>query len=671
MTFVPWKLNRLRAMSGPEVLHRVGRWIGLQAEKRLIAIGWQPFTKDPVQHKNSLFPDVKGWRDAWSTQFTLNHEKLKNLANNKIDLLSYESLRIDKPVNWHRDPLTGQESPIVFGKTLNYRDDKQVGDVKVLWELGRHQHLISLAVAYACSGNISYRDSVIEQIDGWIDANPFGLGIHWNSSLECGLRLISWAVVHSLLILRDQHQGLFSAVSDRDRFGQAIYQHAWFIRHNLSRYSSANNHLIGELSGLWVTSQVFDLGSAGKKWGQFAKRELEQQVQAQVYSDGVDKEQAIYYHLWVLEYLLVIWLVGERNGQPFSQNLKERILLMSEFLHDISLNSGGPPQIGDADDGFVTRFEPSWPSDPYNEIQIAVDTIFNNGRPATSRNLPQKAFWYALIAGILPRSPHDSPHDNEKNYPILYKEGGYAILGDEHFHLVFDAGPLGYPSIAAHAHADALSFCLALDDEWWLIDPGTYAYHRETEWRNYFRGTSAHNTVVINGQNQSKIGGAFLWLDRAHAAIESIGKKNDGTQFVSGVHDGYRFIEITHRRRITYAASTGIVEITDFFGQGNSTGPLQISIYFHFAPDIELTIRDLNCIATMPGRDKRLQFHLDHEYQWEIVKGRVDPIDGWYSPRLGSKIPAAVLIGNRLGSPERHLKTRIEICSATSSCTEN
>ena len=77
---------------------------------------------------------------------------------------------------------------------------------------------------------------------------------------------------------------------------------------------------------------------------------------------------------------------------------------------------------------------------------------------------------------------------------------------------VMDAGPLGYLSIAAHGHADCLAFTLAVAGRAILIDPGTYCYHSEPEWRDYFRGTAAHNTVRVDGCDQSEIGGAFMWL---------------------------------------------------------------------------------------------------------------------------------------------------------------
>lgn len=664
MTSISWKLNRVRAMSAPEIGHRAVRAVQMRIEKACVSLGWQPRPKQPIGHKNSLFSNVDGWETVWNQSFSLDHEKLDGLIDGQIDVFTYPELQFGRPIDWHRDPLTGQTSPLIFGKTLDYRDDSQVGDVKVLWELGRHQHLISLAAAYACSGMDSYKDAVVEQIDGWIDCNPFAMGIHWSSSLECGLRLISWAMVHSFLVLRGHGQGLFSVVSNPDKLGRAIYQHAWFIRRHLSRFSSANNHLIGELSGLWVANQVFDLGAVGERWGQLARNEIETQARVQVHSDGVDREQAIYYHLWVLEYLLVVWLIGERNKQPFSKTFRDRILSMSSFLQDISLDNGEPPQIGDADDGFVTRFEPSWPVAPYEEVQCTVDAVLRKRQQSHSRELPQKAFWYGLIAGILPNDVRDPPSANKRDYPILYKEGGYAILGDEHIRIVFDAGPLGYPSIAAHGHADALSFCLALDNEWWLIDPGTYAYHREAEWRDYFRGTSAHNTVEIDGLNQSKIGGAFLWLEQANARFEASGKTNGDTQFVRAMHDGYRSVGVTHYRELEYRPTKRTIEITDRISRERTSGSLRISSYFHFASDVQLVIQDSSCLATKSGSKYGLRFHLDSNCRWEIAKGQTNPIQGWYSPRLGSKLPAPVLVGKQHGPSRLEIATRIDVSSA-------
>ena len=74
-----------------------------------------------------------------------------------------------------------------------------------------------------------------------------------------------------------------------------------------------------------------------------------------------------------------------------------------------------------------------------------------------------------------------------------------------------DGGPHGFLSIAAHAHADALSVEVRYGGVDILADPGTYCYHGEPAWRSYFRSTIAHNTVELGGRSQSSDGGPFMW----------------------------------------------------------------------------------------------------------------------------------------------------------------
>ncbi len=137
-----------------------------------------------------------------------------------------------------------------------------------------------------------------------------------------------------------------------------------------------------------------------------------------------------------------------------------------------------------------------------------------------------------------------------------FPEGGYYVLGcefdtPEEIRLVADAGALGYRSIAAHGHADALSFTLSAGGREFLIDPGTYAYHTQGAWRSYFRGTSAHNTVCIDGEDQSVQGGSFMWLKKANAGC-SLWLSSAEKDCFEGWHDGYRRLDdpVKHRRLI-------------------------------------------------------------------------------------------------------------------------
>ncbi|MFC1818669.1 alginate lyase family protein [Thermodesulfobacteriota bacterium] len=664
MSNMAWKLNRLRVMSLGEIVHRIVQFFNQHYEGKKIASGWQPLPREKAKPKTYLLNFDHEIGRKWLNFFSINNEALAKLSNGEIDLLGHSPINVGNPVAWHRDPITGINIPSdLYGKSINYRDDSVVGNIKFLWELGRHQHLVPLAAAYAVSGDIKYRDAVILQIEDWINENPFGLGIHWCNTLEVALRLISWAMVHSLIYCRDKNRGLFSAVRDEEALGKSIFQQAWFVVHFLSRYSSANNHLIGELTGLWTTCQVFNLGQPGEKWADLAYKELEIEAGKQVFSDGVNKEQATYYHLWVLEYLLFAYLVGKRAQRPFSRGFTDRIHSMAEFLRKITPPGGSPPQIGDADDGFVTRFEPTWPRNPYHDVLAAEGLIFGKFQ---LENIPQKAFWHGLInENDIVRTLNlieDTP--NKVSYPAIFPESGYAVLGNDNCHIVFLAGPLGYPSIAAHGHADALSFCLAINDQWWLVDTGTYAYHTQPEWRNYFRGTSAHNTLVVNDKDQSKSGGPFLWIRHAYAKLEYRECAKSDKQIVNGFHDGYHNFGIIHKREISFFSTTNEIQIKDSV---SGKGTHKLDLYFHFAPEIKI-VR-----GSEPGlweiiKEKCgiiLLMIVDISWQWEVLSGRENPILGWYSPRLNKKQPTSTLKGSWTGEVPLDTITAIK-CIKTS-----
>ncbi len=264
--------------------------------------------------------------------------------------------------------------------------------------------------------------------------------------------------------------------------------------------------------------------------------------------------------------------------------------------------------------------------------------------------LPQKAFWYRALAGDAP-APGAPAADPGGAYPRAYREAGYAILGGGPLHLVFDAGSLGYPSIAAHGHADALSVCLAVDGRWWLVDPGTYAYHSDPQWRNYFRGTSAHNTLRVGGLDQSTIGGPFLWTRHARARLVRCEGLADGSQIAEGWQDGYRKLGVIHRRSVTCTPGPGTIEIRDTL---DGRGSHLCELFFHFAPDLEVVLSDDGGQATVSAGDGRgtLRVELPPGWDWRLVAGQTDPPLGWYSPALERKVPAPALVGQaRLSLP--------------------
>ena len=151
--------------------------------------------------------------------------------------------------------------------------------------------------------------------------------------------------------------------------------------------------------------------------------------------------------------------------------------------------------------------------------------------------------------------------------------------------LLVDAGPLGYLSIAAHGHADALAVTLSIGDREILVDPGTYSYHTDPSWRRYFRSTLAHNTVGIDGLDQSVQAGNFMWTDHANArCLEFTG--DDPQRFV-GEHDGYQLLEdpVNHRREISCDTKNRFIEITDVL---RCAGEHRARRSWHFAEDCQV-----------------------------------------------------------------------------------
>ncbi|MGH8604916.1 MAG: heparinase II/III family protein, partial [Gammaproteobacteria bacterium] len=218
-------------------------------------------------------------------------------------------------------------------------------------------------------------------------------------------------------------------------------------------------------------------------------------------------------------------------------------------------------------------------------------------------------------------------------------------------------GPLGYLSIAAHAHADALAICLAVDGNWLLVDPGTYAYGENPRWRDYFRSTHAHNSIVVDDVSQSGSGGPFLWLRHGNAMLEQTGNQ-EGRYWVRGSHDGYGNRGVIHRRTVTVCTKAERLEITDLLDGAGSHNAI---LFFHFAPHVKLTQESNGWLAWRPGITRAARLRLPPEMHWEAVSESMNPISGWYSEALGTKEPIMTLAGRWRGSLPFECTTSVTI----------
>jgi len=565
----------------------------------------------------------------------------------RFDVFALDDIELGNPPRWNRDPKTGIEAPLEFGKQLDYRDSRVVGDCKYLWEPNRHLHLVTLAQAWALTGGEQYAATLRTHLESWFEACPFRMGVNWSSSLEAGLRLINWSLAWQLL--GGAQSPLFADEAGRTlraRWLTSIYQHAEFVSGHYSLHSSANNHLVGEASGVYLAAMTWPHWDRADHWRDAARAILEREALLQNAPDGVNREQATSYAQWTFDLLLLPLLAARANGEDFPREYSARLEAMLEFVASIMDVAGNVPAFGDADDGFVTRLDPGARFCRFRSQLATGAVLFNRGAfKRKAGALDDKSRW---LLGADADARYDAVDTVGVHLPVRqsFPEGGYYVLGTgfetpSEVRVVADAGPLGYREIAAHGHADALSFTLSLGGVEMLVDPGTFAYHTEPQWRAYFRGTSAHNTLRVDGRDQSQPGGNFMWLRKANARASAWMSAPD-QDFLEGWHDGYLGLEdpVMHRRRVVFDKHSRTLLVEDFL---QMDGVHDIEIFFHAAEDSGVQAIPGGVAITRGGRTIRLRWPEMPGARGEVLSGCLEPMAGWVSRRFDVKRAAPTI----------------------------
>ncbi|HYC36433.1 MAG TPA: alginate lyase family protein [Usitatibacter sp.] len=651
-------MNRLRCMTPAEIGHRVVKAAAMRAERWGLA--------RIVVPQPDLACRARPWIDREVELDPAPYvAAAERVLAGRFDVFALQDAYLGNPPRWNRDCKTGTEAPLGFGKELDYRDPGIVGDCKYLWEPNRHLHLVTLAQAHVLTGEERYAEALRSHLESWWEACPFRLGPQWASSLEAGLRLGNWALAWQLLGGVDARVfGGDEGRAFRARWLESVYQHAEFISGHFSLHSSANNHLIGEAMGLYIAGMAWPHWKRAASWRATGRAILEREALLQNASDGVNREQAVSYQQFTFDLLLMPWLAGRANNQDFPAAYRDRLEKMLEFLASIRDVGGNLPMFGDADDAHVARLDPRVSFDRFSSSLATGAILFE--RPefrAKAGRLDDKTVWLLGPEAVERYAALRAPAGGALPVRTEFPEGGYCILGTDferasEVRLVADVGPLGYREIAAHGHADALSFTLSLGGVEMLVDPGTFAYHTEASWRAYFRGTAAHNTVRVDGYDQSQPGGNFMWLRKAR--VERLAWSSDAAaDVVEGRHDGYAKLPdpVIHRRRIELDKAARMIRVEDAL---EMRGEHDVEIFFHCAEDTSVEPILGGVVLRRGGRTLTLALPTAAGAQVDILQGSTDPIAGWISRRFDEKTPAPTIAWRaRLAGPQA-LVTRLD-----------
>jgi Heparinase II/III-like protein/Heparinase II/III N-terminus len=548
-------------------------------------------------------------------------------------------------LDWHRDSVTGAgPAPSQFAFDIPYRSERKWGNVKRIWEKSRLHHVTLLAAAYHASADARFAVRALAELDSWWRANPPLQGINWVSGIEVGLRLIGWTWTRRLL---SQYPGIADRFELNKVFCRQLHAHQSFLVSFGSRGSSANNHLVAELAGLLVSARAFPLFTDSGTWAAHATAGLEQAAVTQTFPDGLNRELASEYHGFVLDLFLCAGVEADHAGSPLSDMYWRRLRGMADALAALVDGAMANARQGDGDDGRALLLgsptqaatvstlaasarlfgaAPWWPAIPKTDPSATLLTSIGQPRLTLSGSRPKGRTSHFPAAGVtILRAATDTPDEV------------WCRL---------DHGPHGFLSTAAHAHADALSIELRVGGQEVLVDPGTYCYHGEKPWRDYFRSTLAHNTLQIAGRDQATAAGPFLWLTHPATHLHGAAGVDEGTTArVHASHDGYRTLPGAprHHRHIALNRVSRALRVTDWV---ETTLPVNVRLAFHLHPDVSCRLHEGRAYLSWQGRAADyVCLTLSSGLEWGIHCGEEQPVLGWYSARFGVKQASTSLVG--------------------------
>ena len=437
-------------------------------------------------------------------------------------------------------------------------------DIKWIWEPGRFGWAFTLGRAYWQSKDEKYAQSFWQYFEFFQLENPPYMGPQWTSGQEVALRLMAFVFAAHVFA-----QSPSSTSKRKNTLAQAIAIHAARIPHTMI-YAQAqnNNHLLSESAGLITAALSLPNYPQAGQWLKLGSHWFNNGLQTQIAPDGTYVQHSTNYHRLMLQ--LALWVMNLKipnasNHTQISQSDNHQTLSRSSLLclakatrwlsALLDQQSGQVPNLGPNDGALIFPFSIC----PYNDFRPVLqasclaffgERIFDPGpwdEMALWYNLPNKKVEKQEI-GTKEWSSISTPPTAAQGPPIIRQEETWAYLRAAKF----DSRP---------GHADQLHV-----DLWWrginiAKDAGTYLYNGPLPWKNSLARTAVHNTIMIDGADQMRHAGRFLWLDWAQASIIDYDRsRQDSYDRLVAQHDGYRRINLTHRRAIEYQNREWIIK---------------------------------------------------------------------------------------------------------------
>jgi len=510
-----WYAHRLKAMNPKEVLHRM-KERRLHKQDPHFAERLEEIDVGEAAPQLPMLPHVSSV--PWDLRVALKTDTAE-LLRGQWQLFGWRSADVGSPPCWHRDASTGVViSPDELSWKMNHRKLSDDADARTIWEINRWSQMTRVAMHAWVDKDLAAIDVAQGWIDDWCDRNPPGYGVNWVSSLEVALRLVNFTWFDALVTATGNETII---ARQRHLTRRVLPAHALWVRRYLSVGSSANNHRLGELSGLihavrrWPTLERY-VGTANDLWDMLAEC-----IMTQFAEDGGNKEQALHYHLFSFE---LAWH-ARRLMVVHRADVTDRLRAAAEYFVRM-LHPAEAWDFGDSDEGEVI--------------------------PMTANRATASSEWQNWLAGMNDKSSLGFWLGTSPLRGLSFDEpwwtapqSGMAVGESAGWLIRVDGSPLGFGKLAAHGHCDAMHVSLWDGMTAVVIDPGTGGYYGLDERRAELTSWEAHNgPIPLEGFTSPKRIGTFLWtshhpkpvLKVVDARTTEVGLKHQGHQLKRTIH---------------------------------------------------------------------------------------------------------------------------------------
>ncbi|HYF79060.1 MAG TPA: heparinase II/III family protein [Symbiobacteriaceae bacterium] len=468
-----------------------------------------------------------------------------------------------------------------------------------LWRYQVHyfDYTVDLAAAYLATGRVVYYQKFKELCESWMEHNWPGVPDSWHP-YPLSLRVVNWLYACSW----------FAAVLDldrpfRSRLEASVQVQLSYLEKHLE-HDVRGNHLLKNAKALVLGALHFPTSPRAKDWLDNGLEVLVQEASEQVLPDGGHFERSWLYHLIVLQdYSEVAWILRVAE-KVVPAPIETAVKRMADYVETTTHPDSDIPLFGDSELVGAER----------------VTSILGIARAAVSGE-------YSMASpGLLNVLLVGAPTADTKM--TVSREGAYAFPSTGYFcfrqagdYMVIDCGAPCPSYLPAHAHCDMLSYELSVSGHRFIVDAGTYEYGAGPN-RQAFRSTLAHNTLVVNGQEQSEAWGAFRLARRAAVIGGRQAANGEVEAFVGCYHTPVG--GFLHQRSVLWVRRKSWVIVDQVWGNG----PLAAQNQLLLAPDWGVEVTEQAVKASLADTHMSIR---------PLDSATVVAEHGWYAPTFGER----------------------------------